>query len=181
MPTHRDKITKLTTSQLSELTGFDTATIRKRLGGLEPVEKNNRCKLYEPRAALQLLYGQANNPQQEKARLDKLRADKVELDLQVMRKELVEVEAVAKAWTDMAFALKTRIMTIPTRAAPLVFGCKTIPQVKAELEELFIEVLNELADADTDKLCGLKVSKRDTPAKTTKRKRVGRRKKDSKS
>lgn len=97
-------------------------------------------------AALGKEDGQGLNPAAEKARLDKARADIAEIELEKRRGETVSLSAVGQVWSDIFVNLKTRIRSIPTKAAPLV-AAETKPEECKEILSKFIdEALTELAE-----------------------------------
>ena len=57
MPTQKADLSRLSITQLRELTGRHATTIRKRLKGLKPLAKDGRTIWYAPREALPLLFG----------------------------------------------------------------------------------------------------------------------------
>lgn len=57
MPTHKADLSRLSITQLHELTGRTKATVRKRLKDLKPIAKDGRTIWYAPREALSLLFG----------------------------------------------------------------------------------------------------------------------------
>ena len=56
------------------------------------------------------------------------------------------MQQATQAWTRVGTNIKTKMLSIPTKAAPLVIGCKTIPQVKEVLDQHVYEALNELSE-----------------------------------
>lgn len=80
----------------------------------------------------------------ERARLTKQQADKVELENAVLRGQLVQVDEVAGLWTTAVINSKQKLLSIPTKAAPLVIG-NTLAGAKDVLDKLINESLTELA------------------------------------
>lgn len=76
-------------------------------------------------------------------RLTKLKADKEELKLKVMRSELVKVADVRKEWQENASRVRTKILALPEIAPSL--SMLTIAEMKAVLLRKVNEILNELA------------------------------------
>lgn len=81
----------------------------------------------------------------ERARLAKEQADKTAMENAVRRADLVSSELVADWWSHVITNAKTRLLGIPTLAAPLVLGAKNLAAVRDKLEELISESLNELS------------------------------------
>lgn len=92
--------------------------------------------------------GQVINFDAERARLTKEQADKVAMANDLARGRLVDAERVAGLWANTLTNCKTRLLSIPTKAAPLVLGCKTMPQARDVIERFVVEALNDLVSAD---------------------------------
>lgn len=84
----------------------------------------------------------------ERARLTKEQADKVAMDNAVKRGDLMSVTEVAKHWAGLVVNAKTRLLSIPTKAAPLVIGARSLPVAREIIERFVVEALNELVSAD---------------------------------
>lgn len=75
-------------------------------------------------------------------------AELKELELAELKGEIIRVEDVMLANDRMISDCKKRLLSIPTKLAPLVISCKTIPQVKELIEGQIHEALNELSNID---------------------------------
>lgn len=84
----------------------------------------------------------------ERARLTKWQADKAELDVAVMRGELIPSDIVARVWGGMVIAFRSRVMSIPTKSAHSVLGAINVAEAEAVLKKMVNEALEELADYD---------------------------------
>ncbi|MEK9724069.1 MAG: terminase small subunit [Rhodospirillaceae bacterium] len=103
---------------------------------------------YEMRKLTQTPEGEVINYEDERARLTREQADKVAMENEERRGRLVDSDKVGMWWATLVSNAKTRFLAIPTKAAPLVFGAKTMPQVRDHLERLIVEVLSELSSAN---------------------------------
>jgi len=65
----------------------------------------------------------------------------------VLRGNLLDGRAVAEHWGTVIVNAKTRLLSIPTKAAPLLLGAKTMPQAREVLERFIYEALNDLSAA----------------------------------
>lgn len=81
----------------------------------------------------------------EQERLVRAKADLAEFELKKKRGDVVDAESVAQWWDSIIFAAKTRLLGVPSRAAPLVFGVTSLPAAQAVIENLITESLNELS------------------------------------
>lgn len=79
-------------------------------------------------------------------RLKTLQADKVEMELKQTAGELIPVEDVTHALTNMIMRVKTRLLRIPTSLAPLVTGLSDVYGVQKRLEDGVREALEELSE-----------------------------------
>lgn len=83
----------------------------------------------------------------ERARLTKEQADKAAMQNAVTRGVLVDVEQVAQHWGVLLTNCKTKLLAIPTKAAPMVVGSKSLPEVRECLERFVREALHDLISA----------------------------------
>ena len=116
----------------------------------------------------------------EKKRLTRINADRKELQLQKERGELINTETAMKLWGTVCANMRSKLLAVPSKLAPLVFALKSIAEVKARMEKSIHEVLNELANPDLTEISrvgGNKPRARNTKASTGPTgKRMGRRK-----
>ena len=82
----------------------------------------------------------------EKARLVKHQADKAELDVLEHSGELLRLDEVVLGWNKMISECKTRLLSIPSKAAPIVASETNAGAVQEIIEELVREALEELAN-----------------------------------
>jgi phage terminase Nu1 subunit (DNA packaging protein) len=90
----------------------------------------------------------------ERTRLVKARADEAELNLGVRRRELVEIAFAVDLLRDVIGACRARLLAYPTKIAPLVKECESVPAIYTLLEREMHEALDELAGLDLDALGG---------------------------
>lgn len=107
----------------------------------------------------------------ERARLAKEQADRTAMENAERRQHLVDVNLVADWWVKIITTAKQRLLGLPTKIAPLVIGCKTIPQAKDVIENNIHEILHELSA--TDPIAGASGAERLAPATETDGERVG--------
>lgn len=85
------------------------------------------------------------NPVQERARKDKELADKVALENQVRRGELIEANVVGAKWKEIMLRVRTRLLRIPWAAAPLLIGEEDQVKIQITIEDQVRDALTELA------------------------------------
>ncbi len=84
---------------------------------------------------------------QEKARLSKLQADKVEMDLAARSGELIEIAQVKSAAFDMIMRCRARLLRLPSAMTPLVLGQTDPVAVQNTIEGGVRDALDELSVA----------------------------------
>ena len=86
---------------------------------------------------------------EERARLTKAQADKAEMDAAVMAGKLVEVDQLVSQWEMMLTAVKTKILAMPSKLAP-VLADEDQPGIIQEVIDTYMrEALEELASYGT--------------------------------
>jgi len=90
------------------------------------------------------------NADYEEARARKVAAEAeiTELELAKVRGELVVAEDVISAWSDTLSSLKAKMVSIPSKAAPIVAGEDSAGGCQQVLEDLIREALEELSNYD---------------------------------
>lgn len=104
-----------------------------------------------------------------------------EIELRKVEGELVVAEEVVDAWISVVGAVKARLLSIPTKAAPIVANENQAGECQIILEDLINEALEELSNYDpttnpTSTSAGASEESDDDiqPTTTPKRKSVGR-------
>lgn len=103
-------------------------------------------KLAAEGVGMELADGEINFDE-EKALHERVKRHISELKLQVMKGELHKAEDVQIVMMDMLVAFKTKIMGIPSKAAPILENREAV-FIKERLTKEVIEALNELKDYD---------------------------------
>ena len=112
----------------------------------------------------------------EQTRLTRAKAELAEIELRTNQGILVRVDHVVKFWSRMISDCRSRLLALPTRAAPLMFASKSLAEARALHETLIEEALHELTELKpTDYARGF-MSQAMGPAAAVDRKQVGRRK-----
>ncbi len=150
-------LTHLTPNQIATMTGIAPQTVTKRLVGLEPVGRNGRARLYDSRKALAMVFearlrtgGDGLNLQEEQARSAAARADKIEMENDVQRRNLIPAERITKALERVFAKSRSKLLSIPTRAAPVVALMDNAAEVQAVLLDNVAEALRELEELDLE-------------------------------
>ena len=143
---------KQSISELSHLTGFDRRRIRAALCDMPASKGAKGAVMYASVEALPLLYlqpgdGDTFDLTDERARLAHHQANKAALEAGLLAGSLVEIEAVADIVGAEYANARSRLLAIPSKAAPQVIGL-SIVEVKALLDDMLFEALDELSADD---------------------------------
>jgi phage terminase Nu1 subunit (DNA packaging protein) len=92
----------------------------------------------------------AIDARRERARLLAAQADKVELELAILRADTIPAETVRAVWSKMLSACRARLLAVPTRVAGAAMAAASIQESETLVRELIYEALNELADFDPE-------------------------------
>jgi len=131
---------------------MDRRRIRAALCDLPSEKGSKSALLFESTAALRLLYlspGDADtfDLTAERARLAHHQANKAELEAAQVAGSLIEIEAVADIVGEEYANVRSRLLGIPSRAAPQLIGLPIVA-VKALLDDMIFEALDELTADD---------------------------------
>lgn len=139
---------------LSQFFGVSTTTVDTWVMKGCPIKErsdNGNIKLMSlPEVARWKIFqsGESSELENERTRLTKWQADKTELEVAVLRGELIPSEIVQKVWGGMVMSFRSRVMSIPTKSAHSVLGAINVAEAESVLKKLVNEALEELADYD---------------------------------
>lgn len=144
----KEDLRRVSLNQLCTLTGKTSRTIKKYLADLTPQEESG-ILYYNPVDALPLIYGLNSgnkvDPWKEKARYDQLRADKVSLEIEILRENLIPADRVESAWQKIVGIIRSRFLTLPSRVSPRVLGITEPAEVERLLKAEVYDALTELS------------------------------------
>ena len=171
--------------QITELTGVSRITAAKRCIDLEKIKGVGKEVLYESKDALQAVYGQYKNKEArtlegERTRLASAQAEKTELEVEVIKGNLIPADTVEETVNSMVSAFRARMLSLPTKAAPLVLPLADLTEAESIIRDLVYEALTELSNYDPEnyrKKDDKKGSKAGSAAAKADSERVGGRKK----
>lgn len=89
--------------------------------------------------------GQLGDKNEAETRLKTLQADKLEIELKQMSKELIPVDIVSDALIKMVLRVKSRLLQIPSTVAPLVVNNPDVYAIQKLIEDGVREALEELS------------------------------------
>lgn len=138
----------LTQEQAAALLGVTSRRLRQLDSEDDPPPKNLDGQ-YEPAAFGEWLkarlLGKNVGYEAERTRLTKAQADKTELEAAELAAHLVRVEDVETEWSRMLGAVRARLLSLPTKAAPRARVALNDEEAAALIEAEVIEALQELS------------------------------------
>lgn len=129
--------------------GLARDSVREYLQDVEPRKVEGKREYYAVRqlfTAFHEVNESRQDPVGELARLNRLRADKVEIENKKLAAELVDVNDAVQLIGGYISACVTKLTELPTRAGPLLIGCKSINQITLKLEEVICECIEEISE-----------------------------------
>jgi phage terminase Nu1 subunit (DNA packaging protein) len=81
-------------------------------------------------------------------RLLKAQADLVEIEKQKQEGELIAKQEVKKNWLSILSVIKSKLLSMPNKVAPVVMTYKNVNEVKLILKDKIYDTLHEIAGAD---------------------------------
>jgi hypothetical protein len=140
---------------IADLTGSTRRTVLKRLEDLQPTSGKGREKLYESRDALPLMFGMGKpsdkkSLEKERTRLAAIQAEKIELEVQVIRESLIPAEEVELALNNMIGAFRAKMLSLPARTAPTIVTYADAAEAESLLRGHIYEALTELSEYKSD-------------------------------
>lgn len=88
----------------------------------------------------------SSNMKSEQALHEKIKRQKSELQLKIMKGDLHRSKDVEAAMTNMITNAKQRLLGLPSKAAPMVMGFKDLSSIQNVLQKIVEESLAELAE-----------------------------------
>lgn len=137
-------------SATAKILGINVATLQKWVD-LQPSYAEGRKKFYYlPESVAFKEARQENNNAQldlqaERAKLAHAQTQKVELEVEILKKNLLPRDEVALYWGGMVEAMKARLLAIPTKSAQVAITCTEIHEIEKEVRILVYEALQEIA------------------------------------
>jgi len=160
LPADKGRITKRHMAYVAQLwtlnglateLGRDRRAIGKALMGVVPANEGSGQNRWLMKTVVDAIYekpGDALELTEERARLAKEQADKTALDNAQRRGELLEVGVVEAEVTSAFARVRSRLLAIPSKTAPLVSQVETPAEAEAIIRSAVIEALRELSETD---------------------------------
>lgn len=94
------------------------------------------------------------NKEKEQAEHERLKKEITQMKLRKLRNETHEASDVREFLTGMLVEFKNRLLSVPSRIAPMLLGQNDINIIIRELEKEMFNTLDELSKYDPDKING---------------------------
>jgi phage terminase Nu1 subunit (DNA packaging protein) len=148
--------TLLTFSDLTSLTGVCFRTLKKRMKDVKPAKIDNKSFYFESMIALPAIYKEEReslDPSMVKVELDKeelrltrAKADKVELEVGSIRKNLLPADLVEKLISEVVLSFRSSMLGLPSKAALSVKHAQSSEEIELLLRNNVHEALDELSN-----------------------------------
>lgn len=147
-------MSEFTINALSGALGMDRRTLGDRFRDIEPSRVEGKAKLF---SLLQILTALAADflPENSDVDLNEARrrrelalAQLAELDLQERRGEVIGASEVESTWATVITNVRSRLLSLPTKAAPMLQGVTGLAETNEVLRGLVYEALRELSDSN---------------------------------
>lgn len=83
---------------------------------------------------------------EQRTRLVKIQADKVEIEVQQLKRFLISVDEVEKDWASHIASCRSRLLAIPSRCASQVAVIDEVTEIERFLRREIYDALNELSN-----------------------------------
>jgi hypothetical protein len=132
---------------LSVELGIDRVVLGKKLKGLKPAREDGKSRFfYMADVFRHLAHGENLDPQQEAAKLNKARREKLEIEKAELIGLVVNINEVADMWTEQITHMKARLLSIPSKATTQILAADTYGEAEKILKAQIREALGELAE-----------------------------------
>lgn len=136
-------------SALSEETGLDRRTVKKRLTHVEPAKQDDKGAVYHGRDAFPALFGASgadvSTIDESEARLKAAQADIEELKRDKLREESIEIESAYRLWEGICGAVRQKMDALPAKTESRLRPNMKSAEVRKLLENEIDEILTDLA------------------------------------
>ena len=140
--------------RIADLCGSTRRTVIKRLKDLPRQKGDGRSINYESTDALPIMFGMGkpsdkSTLEKQRTRLASAQAEKIELELEVIKGDLIPAEQVRSVVDSMVSAFRSRMLSLPIKAAPVVVTMADALEAEKILRDHVYEALNELSNYES--------------------------------
>lgn len=143
--------------RLSKILGISARTLTEYQKEGMPIEKEGKrgqSNTYDTAKVIEWLVKRAADSTGEmdkaKLRLAIAQANKAELEVEEMQGDLIPLEKMKAMWAGVLATCRARILSMPTRLAPVLINTKDPKKVEKVVRDACHEALNELAAYDPE-------------------------------
>lgn len=140
----------LSINQLSEVTGKDRRTIKKRLAGIAPHSEDGRAQYFDAHVVIDLLFaldssqGIDKKLQQEELRIESARREKLEIEVKRLRGEMLPIDVVAKELEMACTYVRAQLFSLPNKLSMPLAIISDPAVVNEKIHNALSECLTEL-------------------------------------
>lgn len=146
---------KVNQRQLAEIFGKSQDAIKKWQGDGMPIEKRAKTKgkqnEYDTAKVYEWLLARFidEHPREmdiERTRLLRAQAEKHEIELELLRENVIDIHDAEYVWCKLANHVKTGILSIPSRVSPIIVGENNIGIIKDTIQREIEIILNNIGN-----------------------------------
>jgi phage terminase Nu1 subunit (DNA packaging protein) len=138
----------LTQSQTAE--AFNISVMAFNKWNMTPEKKEGRYVYYDIRKVIKHRLARDNGKEKdtlasERTRLTRNQADKAELEVALLRGELIPVGVIEDHWESMVVSMRAKLLNLPSRAATAALDATSLKDIEDAIKILTYEALDEIA------------------------------------
>jgi hypothetical protein len=145
------KPSEMTASQIQTELGIDGRKLGQYLARINPIRENGKFKYYLIQDVIEAIYKNKSNivpiDELKKKKLN-AEAELAELEVEKEKGSLIPVKYIERQWANLVIACKSKLLSIPTKLAPVLANETDINICKNMMEEQINQALMELSKGD---------------------------------
>lgn len=145
------KPSEMTASQIQTELGIDGRKLGQYLARIKPVKERGKFQYYLLQDVIEQIYkkpGKVIPIDEIKKKKLQAEAELVELELEKEKGSVVPVKDIQRQWTNLVLSCKTKLLSIPTKLAPIIATETDINVCKNILDNSINEALTELSKGE---------------------------------
>lgn len=145
------KPSEMTASQIQTELGIDGRKLGQYLARIRPIKQRGKFQYYLLQDVIDQIYkkpGKVIPIDELKKKKLQAEAELVELELEKEKGSIVPVKDIQRQWANLVLACKTKLLSIPTKLAPIMATENDINVCKNILDKSINEALSELSKGE---------------------------------
>ena len=145
------KPTEMTASQIQTELGIDGRKLGQYLARIKPIKERGKFQYYLLQDVIEQIYkkpGKVIPIDEIKKKKLQAEAELVELELEKEKGSVVPVKHIQRQWANLVLSCKTKLLSIPTKLAPIMATEHDINICKNILDRSINEALTELSKGE---------------------------------